>query len=264
MKTIGRNHIVVGVDGSTASDAALAWATEEAAKRRLPLDLARIDGLFPTAAAVALVDRSPYADTIVLGSHQEGTPPTAPLGEAALQVAMHAECPVVVVREPADDPVTPHGVVVGVDGSSVSDRALGYAFEQASARGTGLDVVHAWGSGTPARADGPHLDQMAEERLAVSEAVVGWSERFSDVPVRQDLPMGPAVDALVASSRYAELLVVGSRGLGGLHGLLLGSVSQGVLQQATCPVAVVRQVRTAGTQREIVASTSAGSTGFAM
>ncbi|MCW2767884.1 MAG: universal stress protein family, partial [Nocardioides sp.] len=184
-------------------------------------------------------------------------------GFMSTQVAMHADCPVVVVGAAPPDGIVRHGVVVGVDGSAVSDQALCYAFEQASSRRTGLEIVHAWWSTVPAGLTNElRLGQVAEERLAVSESVVGWSERFSDVTVRQHLPLGPAVFALVETAKYAELLVVGSRGQGRLRAVLLGSVSHGVLQHATCPVAVVRQASAVDTHREMV-STSAGSTGFA-
>jgi nucleotide-binding universal stress UspA family protein len=58
--------------------------------------------------------------------------------------------------------------------------------------------------------------------------------------VRTSLPIGPSVLTLTEAAKTAELLVVGSRGRGGFRSLLLGSVSQGVLQHATCTVAVVR------------------------
>lgn len=262
MRIVGRNSVVAGVDGSSSGAAALIWATDEATRRKLPL--LEVDLETCEQPGAELVRLSSYANVVVLGASHHGPLTETLLGSVATEVADQAECPVVVVGAAPDDGIARHGIVVGVDGSVVSDAALGYAFEQASSRGAGLEIVHAWWSTVPAGLTNEiRLAQMAEERLAVSEAVVGWSEKFSDVPVRQHLPKGPAVLALVEAAMYAELLVVGSRGLGGLRSLLVGSVSHGVLQHAPCPVAVVRQVSTVGTQRAIVSSTSAGATGLA-
>jgi len=290
MDSIGNRAIVVGVDGSANSDAAVDWAITEASGRRLPLHLfsagirqipggdaiyndseldaavtrralAAADERLAAAsvrarehspdldittesvvdrAAGGLVDLSSRADTIVLGRSGHGRMVGALLGSVALQVVTHAHCPVVVVHESNGDPSKARGVVVGVDGSAVSELALGYAFEQASWRGAHLDVVHAWWTTVPSGlTQGVRADQVTRHQLTLSEALVGWSEKFPDVEVRESLPMGPIVLTLTAAAENAELLVVGSRGRGGFRSLLLGSVSQGVLQHAACAVAVV-------------------------
>jgi len=291
MKPIGHHSIVVGVDGSPASNAALDWAVAESTRRRLPLHLfcargremildasmlsapgmveaiirevrERADQLLeattirardvspdltitvensrdtPAASLIALSSR---ADTVVLGHRGHGVIPGALLGSVSLQVATHARCPVVVVHEPTPSAPTAHGIVVGVDGSAVSVEALGYAFEEASSRGVPLEVVHAWWTTVSVGlTEEIRTAQVAQQQLTLSESLVGWSERFPDVTVGEHLPRGPAVLALVEQAKHAELLVVGSRGLGGFGRLLLGSVSHGVLQHARCPVAVVR------------------------
>ncbi len=291
MDTIRSQAIVVGIDGSANSDAALDWAVGEASRRKLRLHLfcagirqipggetiysdpqlgatvtrealAAADELLATAsvrarrlapgltitcesvldaAAGGLVDLSSEADTLVLGRSGHGPMVGALQGSVALQVVTHAQCPVVVVHASGNATSTPRGVVVGVDGSGVSDLALGYAFEQASWRGVPLDVVHAWWTtATSGLTPDIRTDKVTQERLTLSEAMVGWSEKYPDVKVRESLPMGSAVTTLTEAAKDAELLVVGSRGRGGFRSLLLGSVSQGVLQQATCTVAVVR------------------------
>jgi nucleotide-binding universal stress UspA family protein len=78
------------------------------------------------------------------------------------------------------------------------------------------------------------------ERMMV-EALSGWSEKYPDVEVHRHLVRGHAVEMLVQESEGAALLVVGRRGHGGFPGLPLGSVSNGVLHHADCPVAVLHQ-----------------------
>jgi nucleotide-binding universal stress UspA family protein len=283
--------IVVGIDGSANSDAALDWAITEASSRRRPLHLfsagvrqipggdaiyndseldaavtrqalvAAVEHLAAAAARVrerspdldittesavdraagGLVDLSARADTIVVGRSGHGRMVGTLLGSVALQVVTHAQCPVVVVHQTNGDPAKARGVVVGIDGSGASGLALSYAFEQASWRGVHLDVVHAWWTTVPSGlTQGVRADQVTRERLILSEVLVGWSEKYPDVEVRESLPMGPTVLTLTEAAENAELLVVGSRGRGGFRSLLLGSVSQGVLQHAPCAVAVVR------------------------
>jgi len=291
MNNIGNQTIVVGIDGSAHSDAALTWAVGEASRRQLPLHLfgtaihqlsgsesiyndSRLDDDLQRLALLAaderlaaararslelspdlaitlestldraaggLVELSRQSDTVVLGRSGHGLVLGVMLGSVALQVVTHAHCPVVVVHEMSGDIPDARGVVVGVDGSDVSVQALGYAFEQASSRGVPLDVVHAWWTTVPSGlTQDVRADQVTHQRLTLSETMVGWSEKYPDVEVRESLPMGPLVLALTEAAKGAELLVVGSRGRGGFRSLLLGSVSQGVLQQATCTVAVVR------------------------
>jgi nucleotide-binding universal stress UspA family protein len=68
----------------------------------------------------------------------------------------------------------------------------------------------------------------------------GWAEKYRDVVVGRQVVRSAAVDAIVAESDEASLVVVGSRGWGDVRGALLGSVSQGCLRRVHCPVAVVR------------------------
>lgn len=89
-----------------------------------------------------------------------------------------------------------------------------------------LDVIHAWWTTAPS---GLTLDvrtnQITQQRLTLSETMVGWSEKYPDVEDRESLPVGPDVLTLTGEARTAELLVVGSRGRGGFRSLMLGSVS---------------------------------------
>jgi nucleotide-binding universal stress UspA family protein len=127
----------------------------------------------------------------------------------------------------------------------VSANAISYAYEQASSRGVGLTVVHAWWLENVEGAAAAAIwtidwQQFAEEEQAlVAESLAGWADRYPEVAVRRHSVRGLPVEALVRQSEDACLVVVGTRGRGGFKGLLLGSVSQGVMHRSHCPVAVV-------------------------
>ena len=195
---------------------------------------------------VALIVASRKAACIVVGARGGGSVVGALLGATSLDVAAHADCPVIVVRELPEPAATPPRVVVGADGSEVSAAAIGYAFAQASQRLVPLTVVHVWASDfsrIPPGRRHPESDVLAnpeQEQALAAEEIAGWSEKYPDVRVNRHVLRGNPVKVLVDHSEGAELLVVGSSGRSGLAGMLLGSVSQGVLQRAHCPVAVVR------------------------
>jgi nucleotide-binding universal stress UspA family protein len=136
-------------------------------------------------------------------------------------------------------------VVVGVDGSEGSRRALRWAAHEAAARGDALHLVHVWqqpqayaplGLGTYPLDPEP-IEQAARSLLdgLLTEA----RDLQPGLPVTGDVVEGAPAEALLDAARTAELLVVGSRGLGGFRSLLLGSVSQQVVQHARCPVVII-------------------------
>lgn len=192
----------------------------------------------------ALVKHSEGANLVVVGSHGSGGLTGFLLGSVSRQVATHAKCPTVVVRPLQVDQ---HDVVVGVDGSPHSLKALEWAFEQASYTGSALHVLHSWEipptwSMVEVPSYEPEVlirDYGNAELRETSEAMAGFREDFPDVKVRQEVMKGSPVKSLVKASQNAALLVVGSRGLGGFRGLLLGSVSHAVVHKAACSVAVV-------------------------
>jgi nucleotide-binding universal stress UspA family protein len=227
---------------------------ESAARKVLDGAVARVRDLAPgvevTAvlhegpATPALVEASRTADTVVVGARGRGPLTAAVLGSVSTQVAMHAHAPVVVVKEHEDLEGSRDCVVVGVDGSPDSQACLGYAFEQAASRGSTLEAVHAWSTHATGRASGER-ETAAERRetqgqLVLGKALAGWAQKYPDVAVRRSVVNDHPVTALLERSEGAHLLVVGSRGLGGFAGLVLGSVSHGLLQEASCPIAVVR------------------------
>ncbi|GAA3412962.1 universal stress protein [Streptosporangium vulgare] len=186
-----------------------------------------------------LIESAADAELLVVGNQGLGGFTGMLLGSVALGVTGRAACPVAVVRAPA---IPPGGeVVVGVDGSAAGADALGFAFAEASLRGTGLRAVHAWSR--PIAGGGPFALRAAEEtaeaeRRLLAEALAGWSERYPDVKVTEQLEHGHPARVLAEASAHAGLLVVGSRGRGELAGLLLGSVSHSLLHHATCPLVV--------------------------
>ncbi|BCB91892.1 universal stress protein [Phytohabitans suffuscus] len=199
--------------------------------------------------AVILRERSRDARLMVMGSRGQGGFADLLLGSTTVAVSAHAHCPVVVVPAAKTDEEQggerPDGpVVAGVDGSDCAQLALGYAFEQAAGRHARLRVVRAWAPPAPRwRPSGYDLEEQATaERVELDELVAGWRGKYPEVEVSVDVVTGPAGSVMVDATRGAQLVVVGSRGLGGFRGLLLGSVSQQLLHHAHCPVAVVREL----------------------
>jgi nucleotide-binding universal stress UspA family protein len=282
---MGSRSVVVGVDGSDSSDAAARWAAFEATRRQLPLLVvhavmpptpAAVDwegwaaGLLDTTigplrrlhpdleirtqvhvglpAALALSSEAQSAELLVVGSRGRGGFTTLLLGSTAIQVLETA--PVVIVRQPPPDQgeASPGGpVVVGVDGSDPSRRALHFAFTEAALRETTLTAVHAWAIPdhpglTSMRASGgadwSFLAQQAADVL--EEALAAVRADFPDVEVTEHLVDDQPVPALLEASRHAQLLVLGSHGRGAFSGLVLGSVSHSAVRGADCPVAVIR------------------------
>lgn len=194
-------------------------------------------------AAAVLVGEAPNAALIVLGDRGMGGFAALVVGSVAIQVATHADCPVLVARG-TDRTAGP--VVVGVDGSAVSPPAIEFAAEQASLRSSDLIAIHAYlhpvasepGDMQPLVYDEEKLRH--EERQILAESVAGLAERWPDLTIQQRVVRGRPAPALTEASQQAQLLVVGGHGRSALTGLLLGSVSQSALHHADCPVAVVR------------------------
>lgn len=196
-----------------------------------------------------LLEMSTDVTMIVMGSRGLGGLSGMVMGSVSAAVVSHAKCPVVVVRE--DNQVTEANkygpVVVGVDGSEVSQRATEFAFEEAQARGAKLVAIHTW------------MDMQVQASLAgLAAAQQEWNviedeqtqllhdriqpllERFPDVDVDMVITRDRPIRALEDSAKDSQLLVVGSHGRGGFRGMLLGSTSRALLQSAPCPMVVVR------------------------
>ncbi|MBB2946370.1 nucleotide-binding universal stress UspA family protein [Actinoplanes lutulentus] len=193
--------------------------------------------------APVLLSESRNAVLLVIGDRGLDGFRSLLLGSVALHLTTYAACPVLVIRgrEHATGPI-----IVGVDGSTGSEAAIGFAIEQAARRKTGLTAVRAWDAfdvwgqkDTMPLVSEPG-DLEAEEHRVLSESLAGWAQRYPEVTVQQEIVRGRAATVLIEQSQHAQLLVTGDRGRGGFAGLLLGSVTQTVLHHAHCSVAVVR------------------------
>jgi len=196
--------------------------------------------------ARALLEASAGAPLLVVGARGLGGFRGLLLGSVSQQTLHHATCPIAIVRSDgvtrSED--TMERIVVGIDGSETARRALRWAIEEARVRGASLEVVHSWHvpyvGGYPYA--GAPFDQAPFEttaRQTLDAAVDGEDTSGLTEPAQRLLVMGSAAQAILESAKGADLIVMGSRGLGGFKGLLLGSASHQVAQHATCPVVIV-------------------------
>ncbi|MFI5696413.1 universal stress protein [Kribbella sp. NPDC051586] len=186
----------------------------------------------PTSALLIEADN---AEMVVVGTRSRNKMSAAVLGSVATSVASKAPCPVVVVR----GELRAGPVVVGTDGSPDSEEAVAFAFEAAARSGAELEVVHCWHP----QADHHEAIESTHQLLTdwLAESIEPYRDKCPSVKVRASIREGRASTQLIALSDTASLVVVGSRGRGGVAGLLLGSVSQSLLHHADSPVAIVRR-----------------------
>ncbi len=133
-------------------------------------------------------------------------------------------------------------IVVGVDGSEGSLRALEWAAAHARSTGSVLEMVCCWvfpATVAPYGLPPSPTDYEAVTSKIMQDAVATVTEAAPEVRLEPHIENKAPALALVAASKGADLLVVGSRGLGGFTSLLLGSVSQYCTHHAHCPVLVV-------------------------
>lgn len=136
-------------------------------------------------------------------------------------------------------------IVVGVDGSDRAQAALRWAMDEARLRHATVQAVHVWEP--PLMGGYPYttstFDPQSLEgrgRQVLDAAVDAVLDDADDVKVERVGVCGSPAAALIERTKDADLVVVGSRGLGGFAGLLLGSVSEQVARHAACPVVIVR------------------------
>ena len=244
-----RQAVVLAALGRTAQ--AIAASARRTLSRRWPEAEVTVVSTPPVAAVLREAARFD-ADVIVLGWRGHGAVRRFLVGSVSRGVVRDARCAVLVVRRRQREV---RRIVVGVDGSANAQRAVGLLNRLPAPRGGHVTLVSAVDhTGVPSHPLAPraaaatlvaevkriNADSMAqaEKALASAEAVLtgaGWR-------VRTRVTVGAPLRELLAivDSADADLLVVGARGVGGMHRLLLGSVAEGALNRCPVPVLVVR------------------------
>ncbi|PRX43693.1 nucleotide-binding universal stress UspA family protein [Prauserella shujinwangii] len=206
---------------------------------------------------VPLLAEGAAAELVAVGGSGRGAVARAALGSTVGELARTLRCPLVVVRDGEGEDVPRSGpVVVGVDGSAASDRAIEFALDFAARHGAPVRAVHAWSDwplditvSAPLGQVGQDEATDAAEKLA-REHVETRRDRFPDVPVEWHSVADRPGSALLELAGDARLLVVGSHGRGAVRRVLLGSVSNAVVHHAPCPVAVLRELADTDEEKE--------------
>lgn len=223
---------------------ASAVVAEVVAGRERPLVASVVVEVHIGEAAHVLIDTVGADDHLVVGTRGSGPVQRALLGSVSSKVVHLAHCPVTVVPLGAGVNTWRGPVVVGADGSSDSQSALRYGAQRATQAAVPLQVLHAWSLfEVPAPPSPPGVtpplgtyEAIVRERLTRQVLAALGADTGAELVLRHS----PPAPALVAASGGATEVVVGSRGRGGLPGLVLGSVSTQLLHHAGCPVTVVR------------------------
>ncbi|MEO7370752.1 MAG: universal stress protein [Ilumatobacteraceae bacterium] len=210
-------RVLVGFRTAGGFDAALDWATIEAA--------ARCSRLQVVDSPTMLVDEADGADLLVLAVSPSESARLVLLGSLARKAARRSPCPVVIVR--GSRPSAIRRIVVGVDGSSAAAAAIDWACDEACLHRASVQVIHSRERDVGRAEAGCLLD------LAVNEC----RHRTNGI-VTGVLTEGAPADALIAASVDADIVAVGSRGRSGFRTRLFGSVALSVAEGADCPVAV--------------------------
>lgn len=191
--------------------------------------------------ARALLEAASGAELLVVGARGLGGFRGVLLGSVSQHCLHHATTPVAVVREGSALPGEGRRIVVAVDGSDTSKQALRWAITEATRRGVTLAVVNAWhqpfvGTPYPTVLFDPALFREASAAV-LDEALTSCDP--GDVIVERITGEGTPASVILDAAADADLVVMGSRGLGGFKGMLLGSVTTHVTRHASCPVIVV-------------------------
>ncbi|MBC9730999.1 universal stress protein [Streptomyces sp. TRM68367] len=208
--------------------------------------------------ADVLADVAKDAELLALGSRGLSGLRGFLVGSVGLAVVSRVERPVVLVRagEQAVDEHEPdptgipsastryRPVVVGVDTAEPDDSVIGFAFEAAARRGTGVWALHSW-SPSPYYVHDLSVDRSLRDEIsgrhteALAEALAPWRQKYPSTDVVEHARSGSAADQLIEASTDASLVVVGRRVRRNPLGAHIGPVTHAVLHHATAPVAVV-------------------------
>jgi len=227
----------------------LAEAKDIAAKALDRKDIHPISAI--GSAAAQLVAVSSQADLVVTGSRGHGVVSAGLLGSTAYAVTAHAHCPAIVVRGDAVVHAGPsHPIVVAFDDSKPAQKALETAVPVAAAAEASLHIVgvdnvgglEAWPE-TDTILGREEMTQSMHERVGqlLRDVAEEAARAHPGLDVRTNVIGGSpgAAVAAYAMDVRAGLVVMGSRGHGGLTGMLLGSVSHRLVHDAPCPVMVI-------------------------
>lgn len=234
------------LDGRAGADAVLAAA--ETAVRSTHPDLPIRTEAVKGSVTTVLADASVFARLLVVGT---GVTDHRALGGHAVRIVHRADSPVVVWRKPvATRTGKPLPVVVGIDESDHSTRALAEAFDVSGMLHAPLTVVHMWEIGQAVgmgdlggqgMMDWQLLDLLqSRQRQRMDKLVAPFAGKYRNAHVTKVFQDISPAKGLTELSREAQLVVVGSRGRGTLADSILGSVSQNLIHHAECPVLVVR------------------------
>jgi nucleotide-binding universal stress UspA family protein len=255
-----RLRIVSCFDVPLAGEAIGAWAATEAYDSLLQAtqsslaqmkdivsesapELEIVAEAFAGPASWALVADVDSEDLIVVGASSHRGAAAILLGSTPRYVVRHSPCPVIVVRGAASRG-RPDRIVVGIDGSPASERALQWAGDEADLHDVGLVIVHGWlYPYLPVDTASAQVRDLTNVDAAclLDRVVESARERFRAELTGVLVESGPA-SALLETVRDGDLLVVGSRGRGALAANLFGSIVNTVLDRCAVPVVVVRGV----------------------
>jgi len=233
--------------GGRADGDALLAAAETAVRANHP-DLEIRTAAVKGAVATVLAEAAQSARLLVVGTGAGGH---RALGGHAVRVVQRAQCPVAVWRPPvATRTGKPLPVVVGVDESDASARAVAEAFDIAAALHAPLTVAHMWEIGAAVgmgdlggqgNMDWQLLDVLqSRQRQQMDEMVAPLARKYRNAHVTKVFDDVSPAKGLTDLSGEAQLVVVGSHGRSGLAASILGSVSQNLIHHAECPVLVIR------------------------
>lgn len=227
-------------------DAVLAAARQALASAHPDLEIRTSAVTGPVAAVLADAAATEWLLVVATGSADHRA-----LGGHAVRALHHARCPVVVWRAPvARRTGKPLPIVVGVDESEASARALAEAFAIARPLHAPLTVAHMWeiaaavgmgDLGGPGNMDWPLLEMLeTQQRHQMDAMVAPLAARYPNAHLTKVFRDAGPAKGLTDLSRMAQLVVVGSHGRGRLADAVLGSVSQNLIHHAECPVLVVK------------------------
>ncbi|HSR24051.1 MAG TPA: universal stress protein [Candidatus Eisenbacteria bacterium] len=199
-----------------------------------------VEGAEKAARVIARAARQEEADLVAIGSHGRSDLGALFLGSVSHAVASGLDIPVLVLRAGSRNAVEPGTVLVAVDGSAGSDRAVAEAAELADRFGASVLVLHV--RQLVAAPGAAAVDPAEDARAIVSRAVAALEERRIQATGESVVEGSVATGIVTAAERHGvDLVVLGSRRPSDLGGLLLGSVAHDVVRRLRCPVLLARR-----------------------